>query len=79
MMTYSTFSYKLRVLLISCGAINMEGVDDFIQYSYRRYINPHNKEIDVDKRNSHMYQRIILKISLRNKYNEYTHLITRTN
>ena len=78
-MTFSAFSYKLRVLLISCGAINMKGVDDFILYSYRRYINPHNKETYIDKRNMTMYQRILLKISMRMKYNEYEHLITSTN
>lgn len=75
-MTISSFSYKSRVLLISCGAINMKGVDDFIQYSYRRYINPHNKELDTDKRNRALYQRIILKMALRGKYDEYNKIIT---
>ena len=75
-MNFSFFSYKLRVLLISSGAFKMEGVNDFIQYSYNKYINPHNKKTDIDKKNNHLYQRIILKISLSGKYDEYFELLT---
>lgn len=76
MMTNSLFSYKMRVLLISCGAFNMEGVNDFIQHSYNKHVNPQNKETDIDKMNRHLYQRIILKISMRGKYNEYNNLLS---
>ena len=74
MMTFNSFSYKLHVLLISCGAYKMEGVNDFIQNSY---VNPLNKEREIDKKNRHLYQRIISKISLRGKYDEYIDLLTK--
>ncbi len=75
-MTFSCFSYKIRIILLSCGIKDMEGIDDFVDYSYRKHLNPNNKETEEDKRNRHLYKRIILKISLRNKYNELVDLIT---
>lgn len=61
MMTFSNFSYKMRIILFSCGIKDMEGIDAFVDYSYRKYLNPNNKETDEDKRNMHFFQRIILK------------------
>lgn len=75
-MTFSCFSYKIRIILLSCGIKDMEGIDGFVDYSYRKHLNPNNKETEEDKRNRHLYKRIILKISLRNKYNELVDLIT---
>lgn len=75
-MTFSCFSYKIRIILLSCGIKDMEGIDAFVDYSYRKHLNPNNKETEEDKRNRHLYKRIILKISLRNKYNELVDLIT---
>ena len=54
----------------------MEGIDAFVDYSYRKHLNPNNKETEEDKRNKHLFQRIILGMSLRNKYNDYIELIT---
>ena len=75
-MTFSCFSYKIRIILLSCGIKDMEGIDAFVDYSCRKHLNPNNKETEEDKRNRHLYKRIILKISLRNKYNELVDLIT---
>lgn len=74
-MTYSKFVFKMKVLLLSCGIKDMEGVDAFIQFSYRKYVNPNNSETEGDKKNRHQFQRIILLITLRGKYDEYNNLI----
>lgn len=75
MIKYSAFLFKMRVLLLSCGIKDEKMSEPFIQYSYRKYINPRNKETEEDKRNRHHFQRITTLMALRHKLNEYTNLI----